>query len=143
MTPVGVVNDGNSGKNYTVTFATINTGVISARPITVTAAQSSKTYDGTMFSTAIPTITSGNLASSDTAAWTETYDNPNAGTTHVMTPAGTPSDGNGGNNYAVTFATINTGVILKASQEFSNLASPTVAAGASSTTLGGTSPTAP
>jgi hypothetical protein len=51
------------------------------------------------------------LGAGDTATWTETYDNKNVGTTHVMTPAGTVSDGNSGRNYVVTFATIATGVI--------------------------------
>ena len=128
----------NAGNNYTITCtgpATTSTtdgvtylpsnGVylsytggtltISQRPITVKAAASSKTYDGTTTSTSTPTITSAvGLAYSDTVTWTESYDNRNAGTTHVMTPAGTVSDGNGGNNYAVTFATIATGVISKA-----------------------------
>uniref|UniRef100_Q01ZI3 Uncharacterized protein n=1 Tax=Solibacter usitatus (strain Ellin6076) TaxID=234267 RepID=Q01ZI3_SOLUE len=111
MTPAGTISDGNNGNNYAVTFAPIATGVITARPLTVTAAASTKVYDGNTSSTSIPTITSGSLISGDTAAWTETYDNKNVGVTHVMTPAGTISDGNNGNNYAVTFATIATGVI--------------------------------
>jgi hypothetical protein len=112
MTPAGTVSDGNGGNNYAVTFVTISTGIITPRPITVTAAASSKPYDGGIASTAVPTITSGTLVAPDTAAWTETYDNRNAGTAHVMTPAGTVTDGNGGNNYNVTFATISTGIII-------------------------------
>ena len=111
MTPAGIVSDGNSGNNYAVTFVSIATGVITVRPITVTAAASSKTYDGTTSSTAIPTITTSGIATGDTATFTETYDNRNVGTTHLMTPAGTVSDGNSGNNYAVTFAAISTGII--------------------------------
>ena len=87
---------------------------INPRPITVTAAASSKVYDSTTNSTAIPAITTGTLAYTDTPAFTETYDNKNVGTTHVMTPAGTVNDGNGGKNYTVTFITINTGVITAA-----------------------------
>jgi hypothetical protein len=104
------------GVTYNAPYLSYTPGglTITPRPITVTAAASSKTYDGTRTSTATPTITSGTLAYSDTVTWTETYDNRNAGTNHVMTPAGTVSDGNSGNNYAVTFATINTGVILQA-----------------------------
>jgi hypothetical protein len=114
MTPAGVVSDGNGGNNYAVTYATISTGVITARPITVTASPSSKTYDGNTSSSAAPAITSGSLVSPDSATWTESYDNPNVGSTHVMTPAGVVSDGNGGKNYAVTGVTISTGVILNA-----------------------------
>ena len=111
MTPTGTVSDGNSGNNYVVTFSPINTGTITARPITVKAVGSSKPYDGTTSSNGVPTVTSGSLVSGDTASWTQTYDNAGVGTTHVMTPAGTVSDGNGGANYVVTFATVNTGVI--------------------------------
>jgi hypothetical protein len=87
---------------------------ITQRPITVTASASSKVYDGYTNSTSIPAVTSGSLAYSDKAMFTETYDNPNVGTTHLMTPAGKVDDGNGGNNYLVTFATIGTGIITKA-----------------------------
>ena len=93
---------------------TPGTFTITKRPITVTAAASTKTYDGLLSSPATPTITSGTLAYADTTGWIETYDNKNAGTTHVMTPGGAVDDGNGGNNYNVTFLTINTGVIKKA-----------------------------
>ena len=37
LTPAGSVSDGNGGNNYTVTFVTDTTGVITARAITVTA----------------------------------------------------------------------------------------------------------
>ncbi len=60
-------------------------------------------YDGMTDSSAVPTITSGSLAYSDTATWSETYDNRNVGTAHVMTAAGTVSDGNLGKNYMVKF----------------------------------------
>ena len=108
------------GVSYNVTYNENGTphsaGVltITARPITVTAAASTKPYDGTTSSTAIPTITSGNLVNGDTAAFTETYDNPNAGINHVMTPAGKVNDGNNGSNYNVRPVTISTGVITKA-----------------------------
>ena len=57
---------------------------------------------------------SGTVVSGDTAAFSETYDTPTAGTGKTLTPAGSVSDGNGGNNYAVTFAVNTTGVILSA-----------------------------
>src|SRR5439155_13726396 len=67
LTPAGSVNDGNGGANYTVTFNTVSNGVITARAITMTAVSNSKTYDGTTSSTGAPTITSGSLATGDTA----------------------------------------------------------------------------
>ncbi len=85
---------------------------INPLPITVTAVYSTKVYNattaaGTISSSsstiAIPTITTNSLVPGDTPAFAETYDNPNAGTTHVMTPAGSVNDNNGGKNYKVTF----------------------------------------
>jgi hypothetical protein len=113
VTVSGLSLGGSAAGNYTLTQPAL-TGTITLRPITVTAAASSKTYDGTTSSTGVPGITAGSLAGSDSAVWTQTYDNANAGSSHVMTPAGVVSDGNGGANYSVIFTTINTGVITAA-----------------------------
>ena len=51
--------DGNGGANYAVTFVSVDTGVITGRAITVTAATDTKVYDATTSSAAIPTITVG------------------------------------------------------------------------------------
>ena len=105
LTAAGSVNDGNGGSNYAVTFVTNTTGQITPRAITVTAATGTKGYDGTTSSAATPTITSGSLATGDTAAFTETFDTKNAGTGKTLTAAGSVNDGNSGSNYTVTFAT--------------------------------------
>ena len=110
----GISISGTDAGNYMLAATTATTtGVITARPITVTAGASSKVYDGLLTSPGVPTITSGSLLAGDTApAWVETYDSKNVGTTHVMTvtPASV-NDGNGGANYTVTYNTIATGVI--------------------------------
>jgi hypothetical protein len=93
---------------------TANIGTITARSITVTAATNTKTYDGTTSAAATPMITSGSLAGGDSVSWTESYASKNAGTGLTLTPTGTVSDGNGGNNYAVTFVTNTTGAINQA-----------------------------
>ena len=111
LTPSGSVSDGNSGNNYAVTFAKNRTGVITARAITVTAVTDTKVYDGTTTSAATPAITVGTLAPGDTANFTEAFGNKNVGTGKTLTPSGSVSDGNSGNNYAVTFAKNRTGVI--------------------------------
>jgi hypothetical protein len=111
LTPAGVVNDGNGGSNYDVTFATVDTGTITARAITVTASTDSKSYNGTTISTGTPTITVGSLVAGDSAVWTQTFNNKNVGTNKTITPAGTVSDGSGGSNYSVTFAIVATGTI--------------------------------
>jgi hypothetical protein len=108
------------GNGYTLTAsstgltgATSSTFNITQRPITVTAVKDSKKYDGNTSSSLTPTITSGTLASGDTVTWTQTYDNRNVGYGKTLTPAGTVTDGNSGNNYSVTFANITDGVIAR------------------------------
>ena len=100
-----------SAANYTITLVSNTTGVITTRAITVTAATNSKVYDGTTAAAATPTITSGSLASGDTAGFTETYATKHVGTGKTLNPAGTVNDGFGGANYAVTFVADTTGVI--------------------------------
>ncbi len=117
LTPSGVVNDGNSGKNYTYTYAAASSGVITARALTVTAVADSKTYDLTTAAAVIPTITAGSIAPGDTANFVETFDTPNLGTGKTLTPSGSVSDGNSGNNYAYTFVPVSTGVITAASSD--------------------------
>ena len=130
LTPAGVVSDGNGGANYAYTYATLTTGVINKTNLTVTAAANTKTYDGGISAAAAPTVTSGSVQTGDTAAFTETYDTRNAGTGKTLTPAGVVSDGNGGANYAYTYATVTTGAINKTGL--------TVTAAASTKTYDGT-----
>src|SRR5206468_2895249 len=113
--PAGSVNDGNAGANYSVTFSSVSTGVITARAITVTAATDSKAYDGTANSTGIPTLTTGTLAGGDTANFAQNFNSKNAGTSKTLTPTGSVNDGNGGANYTVTFSSVNTGTIASRS----------------------------
>ena len=115
LTAAGLVNDGNGGSNYTVTLVPSATGSVAARAITVTAAGSTKGYDGTTSSAATPTITAGSMVSGDTAAFSETFDTPALGTGKTLTPAGSVNDGNGGNDYAVTFVVNTTGAIVVSS----------------------------
>ena len=108
----GISISGADAGNYNLLNTTASTTAnITARPITVTAVTDSKTYDGTTASSGTPTITSGSLADGDSATWTQSFDNRNAGTGKRLTPAGTVNDGNGGNNYAVTYQAVHTGEI--------------------------------
>ena len=101
------------GVTYNTAYLSYTPGVltITPRPITVAAAASNRVYDGGISPRRLPPSPAGSLAYTDTPGFTETYDNKNVGTTHVMTPAGMVNDGNSGKNYAVTFAAISTGVI--------------------------------
>jgi len=110
LSPSGSVTDGNGGANYAVTFANDTTGVITAKPITVTAVTDSKVYDGHTSSAGIPAVSPG-LASGDTANFAQTFDTKNVGTGKTLSPSGLVTDGNGGANYAVTFANDTTGEV--------------------------------
>ncbi|MEK6751283.1 MAG: MBG domain-containing protein [Chloroflexota bacterium] len=97
--------------NYTVNSSATTTANITQRPISVTAATNTKTYDGTTNSTGTPTITTGALQGSDSATWTQTFDNKNVGAGKTITPAGSVSDGNSGGNYAISFFDVFNGEI--------------------------------
>ena len=99
----GVIEDGNNGSNYDVTFATASTGEIQPKPFTVTAVTDSKPYDGTTSSAGTPVV-SGVLVAGDTNyTFSQTFDNRNAGIGKILTPAGVVADGNSGHNYAYNF----------------------------------------
>ena len=109
----GATNGGKQVFGYTLASPTAsgNVGTINQRAITVSAATDTKTYDGNTSSVGAPTLTSGSIVLGDTGSFSQTFDNRNAGTGKTLTASGSVSDGNGGNNYAVTFAADNTGVI--------------------------------
>jgi len=112
LTASGVVSDGNSGNNYTLTLATNTTGEITARPITVTAATDTKVYDDNTSSDGVPTVTGGSLVGGDViSAMTQTYATKTVGSDKTINAAGVVTDGNSGDNYTVTFTPNITGVI--------------------------------
>src|SRR5207302_1965689 len=111
LTPAGTVTDGNSGNNYSYTLTPVSTGTINKLAITATAVSNTKTYDGTTAASATPS--KRGAPSSDTANFTETYDTRHVGTSKTLTPAGTVTDGNSGNNYSYTFTPVSTGTINK------------------------------
>ena len=102
VTVSGISITGVDAGNYTVNTSATTTADITTKSITVTAVTDSKTYNGTTNSAGTPTIAPG-LASGDTASFTQAFDSGNVGA-RTLTPSGSVSDGNGGNNYAVTFA---------------------------------------
>jgi hypothetical protein len=123
LLPSGSVNDGNGGNNYDVSFVSDATGVISARPVVVTAVAATKTFDGNVSSAGVPTVAPDVLAG-DTPSFFQVYDTPDAGTGKTLTPAGSVIDGNGGSNYSYTFVAVNTGVITSPSFCFDGFQSP-------------------
>jgi hypothetical protein len=78
------------------------TQTVTPRPITVTAAPATKTYDGTIAAAATPSLTSGTLVAGDTASFNETYNSAAAGASKTLTASVSVDDGNAGGNYAVS-----------------------------------------
>ncbi len=107
------VNDGNGGKDYTVTTVSNTTGVINQAALTITATTNTKGYDSLTSAAAAPTV--AGLKGGDTVTGlAEVYSNANAGTSKTLSVSTfTVNDGNGGNNYATTTVVNTTGVINK------------------------------
>ena len=107
----GISISGTDSGNYTANSSTSTTANISARALTITAASDSKVYDGTAASSATPTVTSGAVQAGDSANFSQAFANKNVGTGKTLTPSGSVSDGNSGNNYTYTFTPVSTGAI--------------------------------
>jgi hypothetical protein len=106
----GLTISGPASGNYTLTQPS-TTASISALSISVTAAANTRVYNGLTNAAAIPTVTTGSLQGTDTGNFSEVYSDKNVGTSKTLTPSGSVNDGNGGNNYSITFLPANTGVI--------------------------------
>ena len=111
------VNDGNSGGNYQVSTHTA-TGTINKAPLTISATNETKTYDGTTSSSATPTYSPSPLFGTDTiTGLTQAFASKNvlgANASTLQVTAYTINDTNSGNNYQVTLNTA-TGTINAAS----------------------------
>jgi hypothetical protein len=96
------IDDGNSGANYDLTFVTANL-TVNARLITITADDKEKVFGGTDPAFTYQ-ITSGALAYSDTITGDLVREvGEDLGTYAILQGNLAISDGNGGNNYTLTF----------------------------------------
>ncbi len=110
------VSDGNSGNNYTVSYADNTTSTINKAALTISSADVTKTYDGTTSAAGSATVTAGTLFGSDAiSGGTFAFNDKNAGSNKTVTVSGvTVSDGNSGNNYTVSYTDNTTSTINKA-----------------------------
>ena len=116
----GLALTGNDAANYYLaggsTFSGSN-GVINAKAVTLTAQTSQKTYDGTTqgSATAADLVALSNqlgVAGDKVDALTLSFDTRNAGTGKTLSLSNASlSDGQGGLNYTVSYATATTGTI--------------------------------
>ena len=113
---ITAINQGTltAGPNYTITFVPANFTIV-ARAITVTAATTPRSTTPPPLLRVCPPSPPAPSPAPTPASFTQTFDTKNVGTAKTLTPAGTVTDGNGGANYAITFATNTTGVITAAS----------------------------
>jgi hypothetical protein len=94
-----VVNDGNSGGNYTVATPTAS-GSITPAPLAIAA--DSKVYDGTTVSTASPTV-SGLQGTDSMSSLSQRFDAANVGSrTLAVNGSFGINDGAGGANYTIS-----------------------------------------
>lgn len=108
ITPGGYFAD-----NYAISYAN---GTLNIAPAAITLSTSDviKYYDGSNWASGKAAVTAGSLMGSDQlAGGTYAFIDPAVGTHKTVTVAGiTVNDGNGGNNYAVTYANNTTSAIL-------------------------------
>jgi filamentous hemagglutinin family protein len=111
------VNDGNGGNNYNVTYADNTTSTINQADVTLSTSDVIKTYDGTTTASGSAIVASGAIFTGDSlSGGSFAFTDKNAGSGDKTVTAGgvTIDDGNGGNNYNVTYADNTTSTINKA-----------------------------
>lgn len=108
-----IVGDGNGGSNYSITYADNTNSSITPKALVISAGDVTKVYDGTTTAPGVAEIKSGHLMGSDTlAGGTYTYADRHVGTGKTVSVSGVViSDGNGGNNYTVSYVDGNKGSI--------------------------------
>ena len=146
------VNDGNSGGNYTVSYADNTNSTIGKAAIMVSTSDVTKTYDGTLAATGTPIVTIGalytNVSNSSTldslSGGTFAFTNANAGTGKTVTATGvTVNDGNSGGNYTVSYtnntnSTINSAAITVSTSDVTKTYNGTLAAAGTAVVTAGT-----
>ena len=126
VTVSGLTLFGEQAANYNLSQPTARAS-IAKRELVVMAVTDVKTYDGLTSSTKVPVLSSGSLASGDTAAWTQSFESATVGANKKLIASGVISDANGGNNYQLSFVEDETGVISEVlSAPVVELAAPVV-----------------
>jgi len=130
-----LIDDGNNGKNYSVDYLTNTTSTINKADLTLTAEDVSKMYDGTTTALGKALVSKGTLFTGDTlSGGLFAFVDKNAGTNKTVTVEGIQiSDGNYGNNYAVSYAdnthsTIEQAPLTLSAKEVTKIYDGTVAA---------------
>jgi len=96
----GLVNDGNGGGNYAITFLNA-TGTITPAQLTITEVSGNKVFDGTTGSSVSAQV-SGLKGSDSVSGLAESFASANAGSQAMALGPLMVNDGNGGANYTLT-----------------------------------------
>ena len=101
-----VIDDGNSGDNYSVTYVADNTGIITKRELIGSFTADNKVYDGTTEATVL-TRTLSNVISGEESivsltGGTAAFDTKHVGTGKTITLTGATIAGDGVDNYTLT-----------------------------------------
>ena len=110
LTPAGSVNDANNGNNYNVNLASVSTGTITPKQLTlngVTAAD--KVYDGTASATldftaaSLSGVVSGDTVDLNTGGGASgTFNDADAGSTKSVSITGASLSGQDSENYQMS-----------------------------------------
>ncbi len=115
------IADGNSGNNYSVSYANNTTSTITPASLTLSTSDVTRTYDGSLSASGTAVVTSGTLytnvsngsaldsLSGGSFAFTDA--DASSGDKVVTASGVTITDGNSGNNYSVSYANNTTSTI--------------------------------
>ncbi|MCW2393542.1 filamentous hemagglutinin family protein [Sphingobium sp. B11D3A] len=107
----GYLLTGADAANYTLDSIANSTATISRANLTLTAVSDTRQYDGTTLSTGA--VQANGLVGGDGFTATQYFDGKNAGGHLIQVGAYTVFDGNGGNNYNVSYGAAASGAITK------------------------------
>ncbi|MCX5999373.1 MAG: YDG domain-containing protein, partial [Chloroflexi bacterium] len=121
LTPAGTVTDGNSGGNYSVTFAPVTTGTIAVRTLTVTGITAfNKVYDGTATATlntgsaVLVGVAVGDDVTLSVASAAGAFVDSSVGTGKTVTISGLTIGGADAANYTLTQPTTTANIVARA-----------------------------
>lgn len=111
----GITLGGADAGNYTLFPLSGLVGNVLAKPLTVTAVEVSKTYDGTTSASGTPVLNPALQPGDSASLLSQAFLDSSAGVGNkVLVPSILINDGNGGTNYAVTLEPCTTGTIHRA-----------------------------
>ncbi len=117
----GIINDGNGGNNYTITYVSNSGSTIAPKAITVSFSDADKTYDGTLEAAigaeTFSGVVAGDAVSLDRSGMGATYAAKKAGTQSVNY-TGIALTGTDAGNYTINSTAVGSGIINRKAVTF-------------------------